>query len=245
MKSELIEVGPTQKQLVFEVPSEVVDREITRVARDYGKTARIPGFRPGRAPEKVVRQRFRERILQEVIHELIPRTLDEALRERALEPVATPDIRDVSLREGAPLTFTAAFETVPPIEPVDYASIALRRGRVEVTDAAVGETLEHLRERHARFEPVEGRGAGPGDTLTCDVVRHVLGRPAAPGTAGAREPETHNDLSVEVGHPVDPPGFDAEIIGMRPGDHRTFTLTFPGPTTSRSWPGRSSNIRSR
>jgi trigger factor len=226
MKSELIEVGPTRKELVFEVPSEVVEREIDRVTRDYGKSARIPGFRPGRAPAGMVRQRFRERILHDVMHDLIPRTLDAALRERALEPVATPDIRDVSLKEGAPLTFTAAFETVPPIDPVDYATIVLRRGRASVTDEAVAHALDHLRDRHARFEPVEDRGAGAGDVLTCDVVRRVLGRPTAPGT-GSREPETHNDLSVEVGHPVNPPGFDAEIMGMRPGDHRSFTLTFP------------------
>jgi trigger factor len=227
MKTELIDVSPTQKQLVFEVPRDVVDQEISRVARDYGKTVRIPGFRPGKAPDKVIRQRFRDRILHDVAHELIPRTVDEALRTHALEPVETPDIRDVSLKEGEALTFKAAFETVPPIEPLDYGTLTVRRSPIAVADEAVDSTLHRLRERHARFEPVEDRGVGEGDVLTADVVRRVLGRPDAPGTAAAAEPETHNDVSVEIGHAVNPPGFDAEIMGMRPGESRTFTVTFP------------------
>ena len=78
-------------------------------------------------PAKVVRQRFRDQILHDVAHGLIPRAVDEALRERGVEPVDTPDIRDVVVEEGQPLKFTATFETVPPIEPGDYATITLQR----------------------------------------------------------------------------------------------------------------------
>ena len=125
MKTEFIDVSETQKNLVVEIPSTVVDAEIDKVARDYSKAARIPGFRPGKVPAKVVRQRFRDQILHDVAHGLIPRAVDEALRERGVEPVDTPDIRDVVVEEGQPLKFTATFETVPPIEPGDYASITL------------------------------------------------------------------------------------------------------------------------
>ena len=121
MKTEFIDVSDTQKNLVVEIPSTVVDAEIDKVSRDYSKAARIPGFRPGKVPTKVVRQRFRDQILHDVAHGLIPRAVDEALRERGVEPVDTPDIRDVVVEEGQPLKFTATFETVPPIDPGDYA----------------------------------------------------------------------------------------------------------------------------
>src|SRR5258708_5021683 len=81
MKTEFIDVNETRKNLVVEIPSTEVDAEIDKVARDYGKAARIPGFRPGKVPAKVVRQRFRDQILHAGAHGLIPRAVDEALRE--------------------------------------------------------------------------------------------------------------------------------------------------------------------
>src|SRR5262245_50106628 len=137
MKTEFVDVNETRKNLVVEIESDVVDAEIDKVSRDYSKAARIPGFRPGKVPAKVVRQRFRDQILHDVAHGLIPRAVDAALRERGVEPVDTPDIRDVIVEEGQPLKFTATFETVPPIEPGDYASFTLRRKEHAVDDAAV------------------------------------------------------------------------------------------------------------
>ena len=162
MKTEFIDVSDTQKNLVVEIPSTVVDAEIDKVARDYSRAARVPGFRPGKVPPKVVRQRFRDQILHDVAHGLIPRAVDEALRERGVEPVDTPDIRDVVVEEGQPLKFTATFETVPPIEPGDYATSRCTRRARRFDDAAVDEALDNLRDRAARYEPVDGRGIERG-----------------------------------------------------------------------------------
>jgi trigger factor len=217
MKTEFIEISETQKNLVIEIPGEVVSATIERLTRDYGKAAKIPGFRPGKAPSQVIRKRFREQILHDVVHELVPRAVDEALRERGLEPVDTPNVKDVVVEEGRPLTFTAAFETVPPIDPGDYAAITLRKTPVEVEDAAVDQALERLRERAARFEPVEDRPVAHGDTVVVDLER----------TGADGQAEQHENVSVEVGAPANPPGFDAELTGLRVGDSRQFTLTYP------------------
>ena len=171
MKTEFIDVNETRKNLVVEIPSTTVDAEIDKIARDYGKAARIPGFRPGKVPSKVVRQRFRDQILHDVAHGLIPRAVDEALRERGVEPVDTPDIKDVVVEEGQPLKFTATFDTVPPIDPGDYATIRLKRGAAAVDDAAVDQALAGLRERGARYEPVENRGVEMGDSVLMDLVQ--------------------------------------------------------------------------
>src|SRR4051794_37448814 len=191
MKTEYIDVSETQKNLVVEIPSKVVDAEIDKVARDYSKAARVPGFRPGKVPAKVVRQRFRDQILHDVAHGLIPKAVDEALRERGVEPVDTPDIRDVVVEEGQPLKFTATFETVPPIEPGDYATITLRESTPHVEDAAVDEALAGLRERAARYEPVTGRGVESGDSVVMDLVR----------TATPKE-EADEPLVVIAGEPT-------------------------------------------
>src|SRR5919112_1896319 len=108
MKTEFVDVNDTRKNVRVEIPSEVVDAEINRVAQGYSRRARIPGFRPGKAPARVIKQRFKDQILHDVAHELVPRAVDDALRERGVEAVDTPDIRDVVVQEGRPLKFTAS-----------------------------------------------------------------------------------------------------------------------------------------
>ncbi|MCA1562461.1 MAG: trigger factor [Acidobacteria bacterium] len=240
MKTEFIDVNDTRKNLVVEIPSTVVDAEIDKVARDYSRAARVPGFRPGKVPAKVVRQRFRDQILHDVAHGLIPRAVDEALRERGVEPVDTPDIKDVVVEEGQPLKFTATFETVPAIEPGDYASLTLRRPAVRVEETAVEEALERLRERAARFEPVEDRGIGVGDSVLLDLRRTatapveraeslivIPGEPAPPPPAPREQTDTHSNITVDIGAPANPPGFDQELSGMTPGETKTFDVTYP------------------
>src|SRR5918999_702463 len=206
MKTEFIDLSETQKNLVVEIPSTIVDAEIDKVSRDYSRAARIPGFRPGKVPPKVVRQRFRDQILHDVAHGLIPRAVDEALRERGVEPVDTPDIRDVVVEEGQPLKFTASFETVPPIDPGDYAAITLRSRPTSVDDSAVEQALSQLRERAARYEPVEDRGVETGDSVVLDLER------TASGADGAPQTDKHEAVSVDIGAPVNPPGFDEALV---------------------------------
>jgi trigger factor len=217
MKTEFADVNETRKTVRVEIPTDIVNAEIDRVARDYSRRARIPGFRPGKAPARVVKQRYRHEILHDVMHGLIPRAVDDALREKGVEPVDTPDIRDVNVEENQPLTFTAAFDTLPAFDPGDLSSIALRRGSAAVDDAAVNSALERLRQRAARYEPVEGRGVADGDTVVVDLVR------TEPGEA----PNRHENVSIELGAKANPPGFDEQLLGLEPGAEKTFTVHYP------------------
>ncbi|HTM04930.1 MAG TPA: trigger factor [Vicinamibacterales bacterium] len=217
MKAEFTDVSETQKTLTIEIPSDVVDAEINKVARDYSRQARIPGFRPGKVPATIVKQRFREQILHDVMHGLIPRAVDEALQERGIEPVDTPNFKDVDLKEGQPLKFTAAIETVPSFDPGDLATISLTKTASVITDEAVDQTLQRLRERAAKVEAVEGRPVADGDTVVLDIERKD-----ADG-----EVDKHENVSLELGGTANPPGFDAHLLGMNPGDRKTFTVHFP------------------
>jgi trigger factor len=235
MKIDFVDVNETRKNLVVEIESTVVDAEIDKVSRDYSKAARIPGFRPGKVPAKVVRQRFRDQILHDVAHGLIPRAVDEALRERGVEPVDTPDIKDVVVEEGQPLKFTAIFDTVPPIDPGDYASLTVRRAGMAVEEAAVDEALAGLRERSARYEPVEHRGVERGDSVLMDLVRTAKAEPSivltdsdAPVTAPeGPQSDNHQNVTVDIGAAANPPGFDEALLGLSPGEDRRFDITYP------------------
>jgi trigger factor len=217
MKTEFVDVSETRKNLVVEIESSTVDAEIDRVARDYTKAARIPGFRPGKVPARVVKQRFRSQILHEVVHELVPRAVDDALRERGLEPLDTPDIRDVIVEEGQPLKFTATFDTVPSFDLQPYVSLQLRRPQATLQEGAVDETLQALRERAARFEVVEARPVERGDTVVVDLVRE----------AGTETADTHQDVNIEIGAAANPPGFDDEVIGTTVAETKRFEVRYP------------------
>jgi trigger factor len=217
MKTEFVDVNETRKNVRVEIPSDIVNAEIDRIARDYSRKARIPGFRPGKAPARVIKQRYKDQILHDVAHDLIPRAVDDALRERGVEPVDTPDVRDVTLEEGQPLTFTASFDTVPSFDPGDLSTISLRRSRVAIEEDAVNAALERLRQRAARFEPVEDRGLDHGDTAVLDLERQ---------DAGA-DRQSHRDVSIELGATANPPGFDEQLLGLNVGTTKAFTVHYP------------------
>jgi trigger factor len=218
MKTEIEDVNETRKHVRVEIPSAVVDEEIDRHARDYSRKARVPGFRPGKVPPRVIKQRYKDQILHDVAHELIPRAVDAALKEHGVEAVDTPDVRDVTLEEGRPLTFTASFDTVPSFDPGDLSTISLRRPPVRVTDEAVDQAVQRLRERAARVEPVEGRGLIEGDTAVMDLDRETV----------KDGKDSRTDVSVEIGGKANPPGFDEQILGLEPGAAKTFTIEYPG-----------------
>jgi trigger factor len=223
MKVDYTDVTDTQKTLVVEIPSDVVEHEIERVTRDYARQVKLPGFRPGKIPAKVVRQRFRQQILNDVAQDLIPRTMDDVLRERGVEPVDTPRVKVESIDEGQPLKFSAEVETAPPVDPGDLASITVRRTSVPVTDDQVASTIERLRGAQARFEPVEGRAAEIGDSVVLNMTRRkITGEGEEPA-----EPEKLENVGVDLGAEGNPPGFDAEIAGLSPSDTKTFRITFP------------------
>jgi trigger factor len=222
MKTELVDVNETRKNLMIEIPSDVVDAEISKVASRYGKQARLPGFRPGKVPPKVIRQRFKSEIMHDVAHHLVEHAVEDALAEREFEPVDTPEIRDLKLEEGQALTFKAEFDVVPTFDPGEFGSIEVRRTPINIEDTAIDQALEQLRDRAARFEPVEDSAVAAGHTVVLDIERQGLDKGGQPG-----EKTKHERVPVEIGASANPPGFDAELIGLTSGSTKSFRLRFP------------------
>jgi len=226
MKSEIVDVNETRRDLTVEVPSTVVDEAIGRAAARIGRAAKIPGFRPGKVPATVVRQRFKGEIMQDVAETLISKAVGEALVERSVEPIDTPEIKDLVLEEGKALTFKASFDVVPPFDPGDLATIEATQPAATIADDVVNQSLERLRERAARFEAVETGLVDAGHTVVISLERQGTDKDGKQG-----EREKHEQVSIELGAPSNPPGFDAEMLGMAPGTTKSFTITYPADYT--------------
>ncbi len=231
MKSELKDVGACRKELAVEIPATTVDAAIERISRRYGRSVKVQGFRPGKVPARVVRARFHDRILRDVAQDLIPEAVDEAVAEHELQPVATPEIRDVEVDDGKPLTFTALLETVPEVDPGDYSAFTLRQKPVTLDAGTVEQAVERLRQGRAQLEPVTERPAERGDVLTIDLERRL---PDQPGAA----PEHLQGVRVEIGGDANPPGFDDELVGLEAGATRSFTVTHAENDAVRRLAGR-------
>ena len=223
MKAAITELSETRRRLDVEVPALEVDAAIGRLAEQYRRRARVPGFRPGKVPVHIARKRFKDDILHDVARDLVPGAVDEALREQAVTPIDTPDVREVSIDDGDPLTFHALFEVMPSIDGLDYDALTLRRTPVTPEADATDRAVEELRRRASRLEPVTGRGIDAGDSATLDLTRRGVS-----GPEGADAPEDrHENASIELGAAANPPGFDAELTGLQVGESKAFELSYP------------------
>jgi trigger factor len=222
MKSEIVDVNETRRDLTIEVPPEVVDAAIGQAAAKLGKQARIPGFRPGKVPVNVIRQRFKPQIMQDVAEHLVSKAVGDALVEKSVEPIETPEIKDLVLEEGKPLTFKASFDVVPGFDPGDLSTIEAAEPARSVEEDAVNQSLERIRERNARFEAVESGAVEPGHTVVVGLERRGTDKDGKQGDV-----DKHEQVSIELGAPSNPPGFDEHMIGMTAGASKSFTVTYP------------------
>lgn len=207
------DVGPSRKQLRIEVPAQAVDAETERVVQEYGRSLKLPGFRPGKVPTGVVRQRFREDIDREVLERLMPRYWREAQAEAELDPVTDPRLAGVDDREeGEPLVFTAQVEVRPEIEVGELSGLTLPEPPGEPTDEEVAAALEELRRRAGEWSRVE-RPAGQGDRVQVEIFRE--GEEAE----AEAEPDT---IEVEVGSPRIWEELSVALTGLSEGQKGEF-----------------------
>ncbi|HLG89905.1 MAG TPA: trigger factor [Alphaproteobacteria bacterium] len=202
------------------VPATEIGANVDRRLAELSKTIRLPGFRPGKVPLGIVKKRYGSSILGEVLEKTVQDSSSQVLKEQAVRPALEPKIEVVNFAEGTDLEYTLAVETLPDVEPADLSGLALERPVVPVGEAEVDKALEKLREVNPTFEPVkQARMAKKGDQLVIDFAGTVDGV-ARPGMDG-------KDYPLELGSGGFIPGFEDQLIGIKPEETREITVTFP------------------
>jgi trigger factor len=236
MKSELIDVSSTRKEIKIEIEPAVVRQTYDRISDRYAKLANVPGFRRGHAPRGVVRTRFKSEIRGEVLRELVPEAVNEAIDKHELNTIGKPNVQfdetETFERFGdEPISVKVDVEVLPNIELGRYKGIAATRRVRRVTDEDVTGMIEGLREVSASLQPVEERGAQLGDTVSVDFVGKFLDRP---------EDEDINvkEVDVVLGGESVQQEFSDNLLGVKADDERTFTVDYPEDFTSKGLAGR-------
>lgn len=214
----MAEAGSCRRELELEIPAEEVSKAMERVAKEFARVARVPGFRPGKAPITIIRRRFADDIKGEVLQSLVPEKVESAVREQKLTPVSQPQVSKLDFNEGQPLKFVAIFEVLPEFELGDYKKLEIEMPKMEIGDQDVEKTLEEMRERAAAFAPVEGRAAADGDY----VQLKLMGTPS-----GGGEPLQADSVLCHIGAEETMAPFNDNLRGASTGDHKDFDVEYP------------------
>jgi trigger factor len=217
MQVSVSSTGTLERRLTVEVPEEQISKEVQSRLQAITRTARIDGFRPGKAPMRLVEQRFAARVRDEVVGEVVRRSFADAVMQEKLRPAGAPVIDPLSVEPGKGLSYTATFEVYPEVTMKPVTELKLNRATCEITDADIDKMVAKLREQRRTWKKVE-RSAATGDRVTIDFVGKVDGTPFPGGTA--------HDYQLELGAGRFIPGFEEGLVGKGPGGHE-IQVTFP------------------
>jgi trigger factor len=234
----------TKREISVEIPVEDVNRQTDALIQKYQKVARIPGFRRGHVPASIIRQRFSEEIKTDMVEALIPRFFRQEAERLSLHPVSQPRVTDMHLHEGEPLRFKAAFEVLPEIKLEGYKELRAEKPEIAVSEADVEQALADLRERHASFNPIEGRALADGDyaQVSLDGTPKAEEKSGAGKTGGQKtdegQPVHMDEVLVEIAGTNTMPEFTEHLRGTNPGDERTFDVIYPEDTQDKRLAGK-------
>lgn len=207
-----------ERKLTISVPADKIDVEVKNRLRQIAKTQRINGFRPGKVPPSVIQKRYGASVRQEIAGEVMQRNFVEAIIAEKINPAGRPQFVAKSNEDGKDLEFEATFEIYPEVEVKDVEKIKVERPAVEVTDKDLDEMFVTLQKQHQTWKENK-RKTKKGDKLTIDFLGRVDGEEFEGGKAEGFELELGSNRMI--------PGFEKDIIGMKVGEEKTITVTFP------------------
>ena len=236
MKTELIELSPTRKEIKIEIDPAQIRSAIDRVSAQYSKAAKVDGFRPGHAPTSVVRARYKTEIRTDVLRELLPEAVANAINEHSLLALGEPNVEldNTAALENLgdePLTLKVGVEVLPEIKLETYKGLEVKRRKRPITDEDVEKMIYNVRDGYASLEPVEDRPSQLGDTVTVNALGNFVDEPEA-------EDIKVDDVEVVLGGPGVQQEFTDNLTGVNADDTRTFEVEYPADFTSPGLAGK-------
>jgi trigger factor len=236
MKTELVDVSPTRKEIKIEIEPAQIHTAYDRISERYAKGANVPGFRRGHAPTSVVRNRFKSEIRSEVLRELLPQAVNNAIVEHSLAPISEPDVHldnSEALENlgDESITVKVGVEVFPEVKLDKYKGLEVVRRTRPVTDDDVDKMLDGLREASASLQPVEDRAAELGDTVSINVVGKFVDQPD-------EEEIKADDVEVVLGGEGVQKEFTENLQGTKPDETKSFLVDYPADFTSQGLAGK-------
>lgn len=220
-----------ERRITITVPLADIKAEVEKRLKIRARTAKAPGFRPGKVPMKMVAQQYGYQVETEVLNDKVGRAFNEAASENNLRVAGYPKIepKEGESKDDGVVAFDATFEVYPEVKIGDLSTAEVEKVKSEVSDAEIDKTIDILRKQrvhyHVKGEAGEhGTGgadqsAQNGDRVTVDFIGKIDGVEFQGGKA--------EDYPFVLGEGRMLPEFEAAAIGLKVGESKTFPLAFP------------------
>jgi trigger factor len=227
MTITLEDIAPCKKRLKIEVPANRVQEAYDRVTNDFQRDARVPGFRPGHAPRGVIIKRYQKDIESETQRTLVPEAYREAVEEKKLRVVSSPEIEDLKYQPGMSLSFSTMVEVVPDFALPQYKGLVLKKQDTEVTDDDVEKALEALANQRATFDDAPDRALEMEDFAVINYTGTVNGQPMIELVHEVKQLAHNQGFWLWMRNEGFLPKFAEQLVGMKKSEKRTITIDFP------------------
>lgn len=229
MKVEVEKQPDSVSALQIELPSEQVSKEWNRIADNYARHAKIPGYRPGRAPRRVIEAKYRKEIQDELTKKLVSESYRQAIAEKQLRVISLTNVENVEIGDDKTMRFRATVIMAPEFELPDYKNITVQIPPAEVTEEEINAALERLRDQSADFVEVEPeRALQMDDFAVIDFEGTIDGK-----SIGEIAPEASKNLHggrkfwLRLAPDNFLPNFCEQLVGQRKEETRLAIVNFP------------------
>ncbi len=234
MKVTLEKQDKNLVHLAVEVDKDAVDRAWEKAYRQLSHHVLIPGFRKGKAPRALVERHVgSDAMRKEALEAIVPDVYNKAVEEAKLEPIAQPQVLDVTFEKGQPAFIKYQVEVRPDVKLSTYLAIKVSVPASPVSDDDVKQALDNLLGRKATVDAVE-REIKDGDIAVVDFEGKLDGVPFEGGKA------TNFTIEVAPGRFI--PGFTEALVGLKAGDTKTAELEFPDDYANADLAGKTTSF---
>lgn len=220
MKVNWEKTGTNEGVLTIEVDAERVDQALDRAFKKVVNQVNVPGFRKGKVPRPIFEQRFGvESLYQDALDILLPEAYGEAVDEAGIEPVDRPEVDIEQIEKGKSLVFKATVTVKPETKLGQYKGLEIEEKDFSVSEESIEAELKKMQEQQGQLVVVEDGELQNGDHAIIDFEGFKDGEPFEGGKG--------EKFDLEIGSGTFIPGFEEQLVGMKPGDEKEIEVTFP------------------
>jgi len=221
-----------KRAYLITIPAAELSAKIEAEIKKVAPQVRMPGFRPGKVPANLVKKMHGEALHGQVVNDTIRESVDSLLRNEALRPAMQPEIGlNEDYEEGKDAAITVSLEVLPAIDAPSTDGLKLERLVVPVTDAQIDEALAGIASQNKSYKDApKTKKAADGDQLIIDFVGKLDGVEFDGGKA--------EDAALVIGSGTFIPGFEEQLVGVKTGQEKTITVTFPAEYQAENLAGK-------